>query len=369
MMKLNLIKHIKTVAFAAVFAGAALLAPSCTNAIYDDEGDCAVTYRIKFRYDRNLKWADAFASEVHSVRLYAFDNNGNLVAEYADRGDHLADPDYSMLLDLPAGEYHFVAWCGLDNPQAKVQNFVVPQTSLRSTTLDDLTCRLNRYTDQYKAHSNDWLEFMFHGQLDAVLPENLDGGDYLYVMPLTKDTNHIRIILQHLNGEDLDVSKFGFTIEDDNGFYANDNSLLDDDMITYTPYSTSSAVAGIIKEDGSSAAGSRAVETCKTAIADFSVARMMSSHTDRMRLNITYFDNQTGETRKIASVPVIDYALLARDYYEMYYGHPMADNREFLDREDEYLLTFFIDENYYWYNAVIYINSWRIVLHDVDLGA
>lgn len=32
---------------------------SCDSIIYDDEGDCSVTYRVAFRYDRNMKWADA----------------------------------------------------------------------------------------------------------------------------------------------------------------------------------------------------------------------------------------------------------------------------------------------------------------------
>ena len=50
--------------------------PSCDNAIYDDEGDCSVTYRVAFRYDRNMKWADAFAREVKSIHLYAFDKGG-----------------------------------------------------------------------------------------------------------------------------------------------------------------------------------------------------------------------------------------------------------------------------------------------------
>lgn len=53
-----------------------LLLVSCDNAIYDDEGDCSVTYHLKFRYDMNMKFADAFTHEVKSVRLYAFNSNG-----------------------------------------------------------------------------------------------------------------------------------------------------------------------------------------------------------------------------------------------------------------------------------------------------
>ena len=37
-------------------------------------------------------------------------------------------------------------------------------------------------------------------------------------------------------------------------------------------------------------------------------------------------------------------------------------NQEYLDRQDEYSLTFFIDKNYNWYSQIgIYINSWHVV--------
>lgn len=44
----------------------AFLFVSCDGMIYNDEGDCSVRYRLKFRYDMNLKFADAFAHEVKS---------------------------------------------------------------------------------------------------------------------------------------------------------------------------------------------------------------------------------------------------------------------------------------------------------------
>ena len=42
---------------------------ACDSLIYDDEGDCSVNYRVKFRYDYNMKFADAFAHEVNVVTL------------------------------------------------------------------------------------------------------------------------------------------------------------------------------------------------------------------------------------------------------------------------------------------------------------
>lgn len=74
---------------------------SCDSVIYDGEGDCSVTYRVAFRYDRNMKWADAFAHEVKSVHLYAFDKNGTLVWQNAEKGEALAaDNDYEKMHSL-----------------------------------------------------------------------------------------------------------------------------------------------------------------------------------------------------------------------------------------------------------------------------
>ena len=88
---------------------------SCDSFVYDYEGDCSVTYRLKFRYDKNLKWADAFANEVSSVHVYAFDPSGVLVWQKAEQVDPATAENYSMLLDLPADDYNLLAWCGLQN--------------------------------------------------------------------------------------------------------------------------------------------------------------------------------------------------------------------------------------------------------------
>ena len=350
----NVLKHMKTVGLSLILSGAALLfSTSCKSVIFDDEGDCTVNYLLKFRYDKNLKWADAFSNEVKSVRLYVFDENGTLVKEIDDRGSGLADPDYAVNLDLPAGRYHLMAWCGVDNEGAAPQ-FEVPVATVGSTRPEALTCRLLRQSDAtYPAYIDDRHQFMFHGELDVDLPDDQEGGDYVYTMYLTKDTNHIRIVLQHLSGKDLDANDFEFKIEDANGWYAHDNSLLRDETITYLPFNKTSAEAGILR-DG-------LVKT-KTAVADLSVGRMMA---DRQRGMILTITNPDGKV--IARIPVIDYALLAKDYYELAYNRPMSD-QELLDREDEYVMTFFIDENMDWYSAEIYILSWRIVLHDYELG-
>lgn len=119
-----------------------LLFMSCDGMIYNDEGDCSVRYRLKFRYDMNLKFADAFAHEVKSVRLYAFNSDGELVWQSAEQGSVLASGDYVMPLDLAPGDYHLVAWCGLDNEES----FALPDASY-GCHLEDLHCKLKRQYD------------------------------------------------------------------------------------------------------------------------------------------------------------------------------------------------------------------------------
>ena len=42
---------------------------SCDSILGEEEVDCSVEYRVKFKYDYNMKYADAFSREVGTVTL------------------------------------------------------------------------------------------------------------------------------------------------------------------------------------------------------------------------------------------------------------------------------------------------------------
>ena len=89
----------------ALLALLAVMFASCEDSfVYDDEGDCSVHHRIKFKYDRNMKFADAFSNEVSSVALYVFDNSGILVHMGMESGIVLADEGYTMPVELSPGK-------------------------------------------------------------------------------------------------------------------------------------------------------------------------------------------------------------------------------------------------------------------------
>ena len=353
---MNIRALIRNVVAKVCKASVCLLAmSSCDNWLYEEEGDCSVYYRLKFRYDMNLKWADAFANEVTSIHLYAFDKSGVLAWQKAEQIVPGTAENYSMLLDLPAGDYKLLAWCGLQNDGEQDESFSVPEARVGETRMEQLQCALNRQHDESGAYSNEHLYRLFHGVLDVSLPVNDDGGSYEYIMSLIKNTNHIRVILQHLSGVDVNKDDFIFRIDDENGLMAYDNELLEDENINYRPWDVQNVEAGIGMD------GNRAVSNVKGLVADFTVGRLIETHRKKMILAI-----DTKDGKKVARIPVMDYALMGKEYYEKEYRYPMNE-RQFLDRLDECVMTLFLDENNNWVSSVIQILSWRVVLSNVDI--
>lgn len=347
MTTLSYIKRLGLAAF--VLFGAA----SCGSLIYDHEGDCSVHYRLKFRYDMNLKFADAFAHEVKSIRLYAFDSEGGLVWQAAEQGEALAADGYSMLLDLAPGNYRLVAWCGLDG-----DSFSLPDAA-SACCPEDLHCRLGcidgasaEISDAPVCSDSD-LHPLFHGMMDVELPA-ADNGEYIYEMSLTKDTNVFRVVLQHLSGEDLRAQDFEFGIEDCNGWLAYDNSLLQEVPVVYRPWAVYSGEAGV--------GAGRAITAVKVVVAEMTVNRLfMRDWTQYRRPALVIRTAADGAL--VASVPIIDYALLVKGQH-----YRQMDDQEYLDRADQYNMTFFLDSSNHWISTAIEVLSWRVVVDNSDLN-
>ena len=169
-------------------------------------------------------------------------------------------------------------------------------------------------------------------------------------IPLVKNTNNVRIVLQHLSGSPVEVDKFTFTITDENGWMDYDNSLLQDEKLTYYAWRTDDGIAEL------NADGSRAQTSIGVAIAELTVGRLVLENNPILTIT-----NDKGE--KVLSIPLIDYALLVKGHYNR-----DMDNQEYLDRQDEYNMTFFLDENDHWVDSYIIINSWKVVLNNEDLS-
>ncbi len=321
-----------------------LLLYSCDSVIYDYEGDCESYYKVRFRYDYNMKFADAFAHEVNTVTLYLIDENGDVVWQKTESGEPLASGYYEMSVDVDPGTYDLLAWCGT----ADKGSFTIPQTDYGK----ELTCTLEReHSADGAAFVDEDLDRLFHGYLPNQIFSDKE-GTYYYTVPLVKNTNNVRVVLQHLSGAPVDKDKFTFTITDDNGAMDWDNSLLEDEPLTYYAWRTDSGTAGIV--DSEEAGGG--THAFSAVIAELTVARLMADKEPRF----TVTNNETGEV--VFSIPLVDYALLVKGFYNR-----DMDDQEYLDRQDEYNMTFFLDEGDRWMDTYIYINSWKVVLQNTGL--
>lgn len=321
---------------------------SCQNEIiFEGEGDCDIHYRIRFKYDYNIKFADAFSNEVNSIALYVFDENDILVKEVATTDkEHLSSDTFEIPLELDPGKYTLMAWGGLMNEESFD---LLADTKVNVTRRDELQVMMHRQHDQDgKAKVSEDLLPLFHGSMSLDVKDV--PGTYTETMSLMKNTNVVRILLHEISGHDVDACNFIFEINDDNGLYGWDNTLLDDEMITYSAWRQSTGYADV---DNSEV---KAVTSVTVALAELTIGRMRAGDSPVLHIR----NRETGED--VFRIPIADYALLVKGHYR----HDM-DDQEYLDRQDEYTMTFFLDEGE-WVSSVIYINSWRVVLNDAGLN-
>ena len=320
---------------------------SCDNGlIFEGEGDCGIYYRIRFKYDYNIKYADAFANEVNSIALYIFDENDVLVNEITTTDKQaLSSGTFEISLELEPGKYTLLAWGGLMNEESFD---MLAETTVGVTKIQELQVKMHRqHNANGEANVSDDLLPLFHGTMPLEVSDI--PGTYNETMSLMKNTNVVRILLHEMSGHNVDADKFIFEIRDSNGLYNWDNSLLNDEMITYSPWRQSTGSAEM--EDYT-----RAITTVNVALAELTIGRMMAGESPVLHIK----NRETGED--VFRIPVADYALLVKGHYR----ENMSD-QEYLDRQDEYTMTFFLDEGE-WVSSFIYINSWRVVLNDTGLN-
>lgn len=313
-------------------AMAAMTMAAC--GIYDDMDDCQLDLQLRLKYDYNMLFADAFAHEVRTARVCAYDQSGTLVMDKTldatdgtqtiDAGELATDVDYDFLVwaegedrgdsyDFGPAAQQEAAYAKLKREDAAITNDITP---------------------------------LFHGRLTSQRFERKYNTTQTIEIPLVKDTKSVKVVLQELGGsEAIGADDFTMTITDDNGYLDYDNSLLDDEQLTYYPWSVYNGEAGV--DDGDT--------KVSALIAEFSINRIVKEdHSPRLTIK-----NKSGET--VISIPLIDYALLVKGNY-----NSSMDDQEYLDRQDAYDLVFFLEQGR-WVSSVIYINSWRVVLQNADI--
>lgn len=336
----------------------AITMASCDHPVFEYEEDCGVVYGLNFVYDMNLDWADAFPTLVNTLELYAFDSEGVFVKEYTLTQSEISIPGYTMILDLEPGAYTLVAWAGLETGIDMSKAYTIPAMTPGVSTLNDLTCTINTSSNaDYPSYTDLRLPFLYQGTLGVSLPDSPPyKAEYHYTMYLTKDTNHVRAMIQKVDG-DVTTEDVDLIMSASNKEMAWDNELMGNENVTYLPYF-------LTDDEITYPASNGETDTYQGIIADFMTGRFTPNMPNGVTLTI--YNIETGEP--IFRVPVINYALMAQSYYEEAYGKTMT-HQEFLDRQSEYFMTFFLDENLHLLYTEIQILEWRVVIKNYDVDS
>lgn len=297
---------------------------SCTS-IDETLPECRLY--VRFRYDYNMEFSDAFASQVNRVDVFVFDKDGTFVMKKSEQGETLGGGSYRMPLLLPVGEYRIAAWAGMSD------DFEMPEPVAGKTTLEDLTVRMKR--EESLVH-NKALNPLWYGGVQAV---SFTGRqEQTETVSLIKDTNKFRFILQKSGpGEELDINDCLFEIRADNGYYDWNNDLLDDDMISYRPYYLEKVEdVGIVVE--------------------MNTMRLLEHK--KVYLTLT----RKSDGKELMKIDLIPYLLLTKME-----GHNIPA-QEYLDRQSEYAIVFFYNpELLNFLSTKIVINGWTVWLKGEDL--
>lgn len=310
----------------------AVLVLSSCESIYDGLPPCEHGVSLRFVYDYNMEYANAFPRKVDCLTLCIYDDKNNYVDTKIVTGAELRDEDYRMTLDLEKGEYHFVAYGGLACDKS---SFSLLQAPAAGSRLTDLRAAMD--ADCLTVPERRNLHNMFWGELTLATADLYSEG----TVKMMKNTNSIRVILQQVDETPVKADDFDFEIIDDNTLFNCDNDLLPDGNVTYTPWAKGQAQTGV------SIVGPDQVvpQPVEVAYAELSTSRLMTGNSPRLLVK----RHEDGET--VIECPLNEYLKLVRSdrFSEM-------DDQEFLDRQSDWTLYFFLQAGA-WLQARIVVND------------
>lgn len=224
----------------AILAGAIT---SCDSILNYNE-DCDIEYCVKFKYDYNMEEKDVFAEQVRSVTLYAFDENNNLVYQNTDQGEQLGDIDYAMnIAGIDPSQCRLIVWAGLNDESFAVPLLYPDQSKIEELNVKTLRKQATRSTSEEEKGKyivDSSLYSLWHGEVKKGTTTR-SGRIQTTEVSLVKNTNTIHVIVAQVNQSNGPITKaltentFECAIYDDNGYMNYDNSLLEDNLLTYKP--------------------------------------------------------------------------------------------------------------------------------------
>lgn len=371
-------KYLKMVLALCSFAA---VVSSC-DMMHQDTDDCPTGLYVKFKYDYNMQHSDMFSDHVGSVTLYVFDENGKLVKiqeeKNTDTAKPLADGNYTMhVTDLPEGKYQIIALAGQTDP-ATMQDSERANFQRTDIKIGDDISKLGvnlEKKDQGETITVDGQSFtlydvdnyslpldtLWHGQnsdpkaTTPIVVEVKSGEATYTTLDMVRDTKKIKITLRELEDPTtMDYADYDFKIIDRNTELQSNNWPTENAWAKYTPYASWNTT------DEEAPDGETVGQYGKMAHVEFMTSRLISHEnlSDNARLIITH--KETGKV--LVNIDLISLLLRLRSYSDL-----GMEDQEFLDRENEYSLSFYLINSQLKY-CYIQINalSWAVRVNFED---
>ena len=329
----------KTLAM-TLLAGSALSFSSCDR-IHEDLQPCPQGVSLRFVYDYNMEFANAFPSQVDCLTVFFYDTEGNYVTTRTNvTKSDLSDEDWRMTVDLAPGSYSVIAYGGMECEDSSFSFTSQPSTIRMDQIRVELDPDCLTHDEGVRLHD------LFYGNLDVTM-EQSDLEYREYTLYMKKDTNNLRVMLQQVDGTAIDEADFDFMVVDDNTLMGWDNEVIPTSNVEYRPWAHGNASPGELPDDRGEAT---------VAWAEMSFPRLVTYNSPRLVIT------RKADGYKVIDIPLNNYLLLMKS--EVYADMPP---QEFLDRESRWKMLFFL-RNGYWLQTQIEINDWIVRINNTEFG-
>lgn len=367
----------KLVCFSAI---ALTTMSSCIKEDMDDCPPAISKVALQFDYTYNVKQADAFAAEVKNINVYAFDENGKFFDSYIESREKFETGHTMEITGLKDGKYTFVCLARDRQVMSRAEDdemeFSFASLTPGVSTIDDLTERMGKDNGEEIKNDKEFAAlYTAKTQVDFQrLNQNGNEGTVVTsTLSLMKCTKTYRIVLLPYENDQADFKpeNFDVRIEGSAAWLDHKGEKMKNERITYLPYNMERRA----NYDGAhTEVNEEPVD--QALIYDLSSSRMFERQSDRRAV-------RDGDKNIYDDKRIIITDLRDKDHPIELFNHSLPwflalcgekvnqnwDDQEYLDREDHYVLMFYVsDKRDYNMITKVNVNGWNVNIKDTELG-
>ncbi len=367
----------KLVCFSAI---ALTTMSSCIKEDMDDCPPAISKVALQFDYTYNVKQADAFAAEVKNINVYAFDENGKFFDSYIESREKFETGHTMEITGLKDGKYTFVCLARDRQVMSRAEDdemeFSFASLTPGVSTIDDLTERMGKDNGEEIKNDKEFAAlYTAKTQVDfqRLNQKGNEGTVVTSTLSLMKCTKTYRIVLLPYENDQADFKpeNFDVRIEGSAAWLDHKGEKVKDERITYLPYNMERRA----NYDGAhTEVNEEPVD--QALIYDLSSSRMFERQNDRRVV-------RDGDKNNYDDKRIIITDLRDKDHPIELFNHSLPwflalcgekvnqnwDDQEYLDREDHYVLMFYVsDKRDYNMITKVNVNGWNVNIKDTELG-